>query len=117
MWHPRDVGVRYKKLLGSPEGFYKEMNEEAAKISPGCEGLVVLDHFQGNRTPFTDPLSRGVLSGLSVPPLCRDIQRNHCALRYFFCLPTGKCPKAFWQAQSARRATCGHHRCPSGMVP
>jgi ribulose kinase len=42
------------------------MNREAAAVPPGCEGLVTLDHFQGNRTPFTDPLSRGVLSGLTL---------------------------------------------------
>lgn len=35
-------------------------------MSIGCEGLVVLDHFQGNRTPHTDPLSRGVVSGLTL---------------------------------------------------
>jgi ribulose kinase len=38
------------------QGFYEEMNRDAAAIPPGCEGLVTLDHFQGNRTPFTDPL-------------------------------------------------------------
>lgn len=33
-----------------------------------------LDHFQGNRTPFTDPLSRGALAGLTLKhgrfPVC-----------------------------------------------
>ena len=26
----------------------------------------MLDHFQGNRTPYTDPLSRGAITGLSL---------------------------------------------------
>jgi ribulose kinase len=43
-----------------------QLNREAAAIAPGSDGLVVLDHFQGNRTPYTDALSRGALVGLSL---------------------------------------------------
>lgn len=32
----------------------------------GCEGLVAQEHLQGNRTPHTDPLSRGALVGLTL---------------------------------------------------
>ncbi len=43
---------------------------------------VCLDHFQGNRTPFTDPLSRGALAGLTLKhgacSLCRS-QPKHFA--------------------------------------
>jgi ribulose kinase len=35
-------------------------------LAPGCEGLLVQEHLQGNRTPHTDPLSRGVVSGLTL---------------------------------------------------
>ncbi|CAN0118167.1 unnamed protein product, partial [Ectocarpus fasciculatus] len=45
---------------------YKTLNEEAEAVPIGCEGLVCLDHFQGNRTPYTDPLSRGALAGLTL---------------------------------------------------
>ena len=45
---------------------YDELNLRAASITPGSEGLVVLEHWQGNRTPWTDPLSRGVIRGLSL---------------------------------------------------
>ncbi|CAM9282723.1 unnamed protein product, partial [Ectocarpus sp. 4 AP-2014] len=31
-----------------------------------CSDKVCLDHFQGNRTPYTDPLSRGALAGLTL---------------------------------------------------
>jgi ribulokinase len=42
------------------------LDREAVAIAPGSDGLVVLDHFQGNRTPFTDAHSRGALVGLSL---------------------------------------------------
>jgi ribulose kinase len=42
------------------------LNREAAKLPPGAEGLVVQDHFQGNRTPHTDPASRGAITGLTL---------------------------------------------------
>jgi ribulose kinase len=45
---------------------FDALNEEAATIEPGCEGPVVLDHFQGNRTPYTDALSRGAITGLTL---------------------------------------------------
>jgi ribulokinase len=45
---------------------YEVLNEWAAELPPGSEGLIVLDYFQGNRTPYTDPLARGVMWGLSL---------------------------------------------------
>ncbi|WP_227268203.1 FGGY-family carbohydrate kinase [Roseobacter weihaiensis] len=43
-----------------------EMNHKAAALPPGAEGLIVQDHFQGNRTPYTDALSRGAITGLTL---------------------------------------------------
>lgn len=53
-----------RRLMGEPD--YGPLNEKAAQLPPGAEGLVVLEHFQGNRTPHTDPDSRGVISGLTL---------------------------------------------------
>ncbi|MEK9763540.1 MAG: FGGY-family carbohydrate kinase [Deltaproteobacteria bacterium] len=53
-----------RRTLGSPS--YEELNHEAAQLEPGSEGVVIQEHFQGNRTPHTDPLSRGVISGLTL---------------------------------------------------
>jgi ribulokinase len=45
---------------------YQVLNEQAALIPPGSEGLVVLEHWQGNRTPWVDANSRGVIRGLTL---------------------------------------------------
>jgi FGGY-family pentulose kinase len=45
---------------------YDVLNEWARDVPIGSEGLVVIDYFQGNRTPYTDPLARGVMWGLSL---------------------------------------------------
>lgn len=45
---------------------YTLLNEQAAPIPPGSEGLVVLDYWQGNRTPYVDPDARGLISGLTL---------------------------------------------------
>ena len=45
---------------------FDEINEKARQLEPGSDGLIVQDHFQGNRTPYTDPLSRGAILGLTL---------------------------------------------------
>ena len=45
---------------------YEALNAAAEKLTPGSDGLIVQDHFQGNRTPYTDPLSRGAIVGLTL---------------------------------------------------
>lgn len=44
----------------------EELNRKAAVLEPGADGLLVQDHFQGNRTPYTDALSRGAIVGLTL---------------------------------------------------
>jgi len=45
---------------------YELLDEQAAVVPPGCEGLVCLDYWQGNRCPLKDPRARGVLWGLTL---------------------------------------------------
>ncbi len=45
---------------------YQLLDEKASAIPPGSEGLVVLEHWQGNRTPWVDANSRGVIRGLTL---------------------------------------------------
>ena len=47
------------RVLGSLE-------QKAASLPPGSDGLVALDHFQGNRTPLKDAKSRGAIWGLTL---------------------------------------------------
>ena len=53
-----------KNLFG--ESDYEALNLDASKLPPGSENLIVQEHFQGNRTPHTDPNSRGAFHGLTL---------------------------------------------------
>jgi len=58
--------INWLGRLGGKKLDFDEMNARAALLEPGCDGLIVQDHFQGNRTPYTDPLSRGAIVGLTL---------------------------------------------------
>ena len=45
---------------------FELMGRKAEKLPIGSEGLIVLDSFQGNRTPLVDPNLRGAVWGLSL---------------------------------------------------
>jgi len=45
---------------------HEQMDFLASEIPAGSEGLIALDFFQGNRTPFKDPQARGALWGLTL---------------------------------------------------
>jgi len=45
---------------------YQLLDEEASQIRPGCEGLILLPYFLGQRSPVFDPLAKGVFFGLSM---------------------------------------------------
>ncbi|MDR1481171.1 MAG: hypothetical protein LBI74_00925 [Synergistaceae bacterium] len=48
------------------ENPYSVMAAEAGAIPSGSEGLVMLDFFQGNRTPYKNASARGVFFGLTL---------------------------------------------------
>lgn len=61
---------------------YDRLNELSRDVPLGADGLMVLDYWQGNRTPYTDPLARGMIWGLSLhhsrAHVYRAIQEGVC---------------------------------------
>ena len=55
----------FRRLLGESASF-EQLDREVDAIVIGSEGVLAQDHFQGNRTPHTDPLSRGAIVGLTL---------------------------------------------------
>lgn len=45
---------------------YRELEEEIKKIQAGSEGLVILDSWKGNRTPYKNPYATGAFVGLTL---------------------------------------------------
>lgn len=58
------------------ENPYLKMSGEANKIPPGSEGLIALDFFQGNRTPYKDPDAKGAFFGLTLSHTNAHIYRS-----------------------------------------
>lgn len=92
--------IAWFKRNFAPNTGFDTLNEEAAKIEPGCEGLLVLDHFQGNRTPYTDALSRGAITGLTLKHTPAHIYR---AIIEGICLGTKLIVENFGAAFTPKR--------------
>jgi len=45
---------------------FEVLDERAAVVPPGSEGLLVRDDWQGNRSPYKNPSARGAILGLSL---------------------------------------------------
>jgi ribulokinase len=60
------AGKEYALAAARGVDTYTVLNELALQVPPGSEGLVVLDYWQGNRTPYVDPEARGIIRGLSL---------------------------------------------------
>ncbi|MCB1380779.1 MAG: carbohydrate kinase [Alphaproteobacteria bacterium] len=79
---------------------WETLNEGASAVPPGAEGLLVLDHFQGNRTPYTDALSRGAITGLTLKHTPAHMFR---AIIEGICLGTRLIVDSFGDAFDAKR--------------
>ncbi|GIW04483.1 MAG: carbohydrate kinase [Thermomicrobiales bacterium] len=55
-------------VLGRPvdKATLRALDDAAAAIPPGSEGIIVLPYFLGEKTPLMDPLARGVIFGLDL---------------------------------------------------
>ncbi len=79
---------------------FATLNAQAAALPPGADGLLAVEHFQGNRTPHTDALARGAITGLSLGHTPAHVYR---ALIEGICLGTRAIVESFGDAFAARR--------------
>ncbi len=54
-----------RELAGAADAELR-LNEEAASVPPGAEGVTFLPYLQGERTPHRDAAARGAFTGLSL---------------------------------------------------
>lgn len=73
-WRDQFSPVEVAKAGGDLEAAYGVMNELAAGVPAGSEGLVFLPFLAGAGTPENDPDARGVFHGLTLKH-----GRGHCA--------------------------------------
>jgi len=66
-WYRRHF-ARGQELAAEARGVhvFQVLDEQAAAVPPGSEGLVVRDDWQGNRSPYKNPQARGAIAGLSL---------------------------------------------------
>ncbi len=87
-----------KTILFATTDDFKTLDREADSISPGSDGLLCLETFQGSRTPVTDPLARGAFVGLTLAHTRAHIWR---AVMEGVCFGTRACIDAL--------ASAGHY--------
>lgn len=92
--------IAWYKRTFAPDTPYDVLNAEAAALPPGCDGVLAVDHFQGNRTPHTDALARGAITGLTLNHTRAHVYR---ALIEGICFGTRAIVDAFGTAFTARR--------------
>ena len=66
-WFLKNMAPQAQKAASERGGnAYDVLTEDASRIAIGSDGLILLDHFQGNRAPYFDARSRGMLWGLTL---------------------------------------------------
>lgn len=66
-WFRNTIGDReYEIESAGGKNAYDILNEQAAEIPAGSEGLVVLPYFMGERSPVWDSDAKGTIMGLSL---------------------------------------------------
>jgi FGGY-family pentulose kinase len=66
-WYRRHfAGHEQREAEASGRSVFEILDARAEQIPAGCEGLVCLDYWQGNRCPRKDPRARGALWGLTL---------------------------------------------------
>jgi len=60
------AGPEMRVIKTSGLDAYELMGMEAARVQPGCEGLVMLPHLQGAMAPEVNPKASGVFYGFTL---------------------------------------------------
>jgi ribulokinase len=60
------TGARLQEGAPAASAAHQLLSEQASHLPPGSDGVLALDFFQGNRTPYVDAEARGMLWGLSL---------------------------------------------------
>lgn len=55
----------FQRELGSDASF-RDLDDAASTVEPGCSGLVALPYFLGEKSPINDPKARGSFVGLHL---------------------------------------------------
>jgi xylulokinase len=66
-WFRDQFGYKEKKIEKEKKlDAYQLLDDQAVKIAPGSDGLIILPYFSGERTPLNDELARGTIIGLTL---------------------------------------------------
>lgn len=65
-WFKNEFGLEEQRQVSENGDPYELLNERAADIDPGSDGLVLLPYLSGERTPMNDDSARGIFAGLSL---------------------------------------------------
>jgi len=65
-WFRDQFGAGTNGHCGSRSDSYDTLTADAAKVPPGCDGLLWAPYLMGERTPYLDPAARGALVGLTA---------------------------------------------------
>jgi len=68
--------IRWFRDQFAPGLDYAALDEEAATLPAGSNGLVLLPYFLGEKTPINDPFARGTLIGLSLSHTKAHVYRS-----------------------------------------
>jgi ribulose kinase len=64
-----------QKMFGLDDAGHQRLIQQASELQPGATGLLVLDYWMGNRTPYRAPDMRGAILGLSLNHDRHDLYR------------------------------------------
>lgn len=75
-WLVENLSLGREKGDADKGGLYSRLEEEAMALPPGCDGITMLDYWQGNRTPRRDPRAKGAIFGLTLAHDYRHLVRG-----------------------------------------